>query len=155
MARLALAIWLIVSAGCSTPPKPEPVTDWAGMDTVTTVASKCRPVAVPPPGRPGVTEVDGEEVIYYPVAEGERLEARLTALNANTEIAAACAAALEAAETERRALIEAGRRTEQRANYLADELWRESGDHLAERREHLMDNWIHRLIFVIGIAVGI
>lgn len=155
MARALLLLSLIASAACSTPPAPEPLDTWARMDVLTEVETP-EPLPLPPSAKAvqGVTET-GEPAVAYTLPEAEKLEARLTALNANSDMLGEAVEAVRALEAERRALVEAGRLTEQRANWLQAELAAETEAHTRERREHLVDNLLHRILFLIGIGVGL
>ena len=154
---LLLAISLISSAGCSTvgdPPAPQ--TAFRDKELVDTF--DVTPVPVDPPVKPTPMDLDGDgidESVVYTMDEGKRLLGRLQGLNTNNEILEKAAPMVRELEKERRALIEAGRATEDGRNWFAQRAHELHVELDKAKREHLVDNLLHRLIFLLAIAVGL
>ncbi len=152
-----LKLWLIVltlCSGCASDiPKPEPIDAFSTIEIAEPISFD--PLDVPTKPNAVVVTSEGVEYLAYTVPEAETLEQYLLVLTTNAEAAADAKEIILALEGERVGLVEAGRLIEQRSNYLAEKNYSLKLDLENERREHMIDNWIHRAIFIIGIAIGL
>lgn len=156
MVRVLLAISLIALAGCSTTAgeRPAPLTSWHEMD-VTSSLDVAPPLLLPATVTPAVGTIEGQAVVYYTVEQAERLESRLVALKANSDIAFEAVPAVDHLDKTVRALIEAGRLTETRANWLEEREHEAREDAYREKRDHMLDNFLYRILFVVLFAIGL
>lgn len=152
-AALLLAVLVVVLlAGCASTAPPPPLDGWASMPDGQPV--QLDTVRVPGAPEASVGTCEGIPCLAFAGAEADHLEARTRALEANSDVAQAAVGIVARLEGERAALIHAGRLTEERANWLQAREHQAREQLAQERREHLLDNLLHRLVFIIGLAIG-
>ena len=154
--------WLIVGilaasfSGCAIKPIEAPLTN-----TFSDLTEKLQPVkGVSPirlPEQPAAETVkaNGIEYLAFNQQAAQELIAYSTAAKANTEIAWELSTILNEQRKVQDNLLMAGKVMEQRANYLAFKWSTAETQLMNERREHQVDNALHRILIIILALVGL
>lgn len=138
----------LACSGCAAPERPAPLTQWAEYQ-VRSDAELAELLAVHPMPKP--RPVDG--LVCFTPAESDQVVAAIRDLRANTEAARAQRRALQACQTEVRALVQAGRVTEERANMSADAAHREADAARQARVWHTVEMTVLRAL--VAVLVGL
>lgn len=141
---------LALLVGCTTTPVPR--LDVMAKATAPAIEMK-GPVALPERPRAAPLKLEGLDYFAFDAQGAQRLIARDLVCEANTQIAAHCAAGFTNLSTSYGLLLQQAQLLEQQHNYMA-ERWAQAEEQIRQRdRERLIETWLTRIL-LLGAAIA-